>query len=75
MWLQVQVIFNTLACCDDSLEDFLGGTTDSAPISVVSSERTNFFGLCFFISNESVICNVVDFEGARIPGKCVLHWP
>jgi len=50
MWLQEQVIFNALACCDNSLKDFLGDTTDSAAISVVSSERTNFVGLCFFLN-------------------------
>jgi len=55
MWLQEQVIFNTLACCDHSLKDFLGDTADSAAISVVSSERTNFVGLSFFINKESVI--------------------
>lgn len=73
------MIFNTLACCDHSLKDFLGDTADSAAISVVSSERTNFVGLSFFINKESVIWNlsvnnVVDFEGTRIPGNCVLHW-
>lgn len=73
------MIFNALACSDNSLKDFLGDTADSAPISVVSSERTNFIGLCFFINKESVVRslsvnNVVDFEGTRIPGNCVLHW-
>jgi hypothetical protein len=38
MWLQVQVIFNTLACFDNSLKHFLVDTTDIAQISVVSSE-------------------------------------
>ena len=79
MWLQEQVIFNTLVCCDNSLKDFRGVTTDSAAICVVSSERTNFVGLCFFINKESFIWNlsvnyVFDFEWSRISGNCVLHW-
>lgn len=47
--------FNSLVSCDNSLKDFLGDTSGSAPISVVSSERKNFVCFCFVIKKESVI--------------------